>query len=382
MRVVLVNDHLHGGGAEVHVHALVALLRSAGHEVHLIADRPRPIHYVSRLFNPWLAWVLWREFRRIRPDVVHVHKFNLVWSIAPFLAGRLLGIPVVATLHDCGLVCPDGWGLDDRGQVCQRLFGGHCFGLECGRSRNGWKWSLYRRYNFVRNAIHMWGVRRWVDRTIAPSGFLTEWAGRFLGERSFRLPLFVEAPPSCPEPPSPEGPLRLFFAGRIQQEKGLQFLLEAMAGRNVSLRVAGDGSYLAALRTMAVRLGVRVEWLGSLDGAGVAREIATSEVCVLPSLWVENTPVFAFEAMRGARALLASRVGGFPDLITDGVNGLLAVRENAASLGEALDRLASDRALAAAMGKAGWARLREEWTAARHLRELENHYRAVMRGGR
>ena len=293
MKIALVNDHLHGGGAEVHVHALAGLLRSAGHEVHLITGRPRLIHYVSRWFNPWLVWVLWREFRRIRPDVIHVHKFNLVWSIAPFLAGRLLGIPVVATLHDCALVCPDGWGLDNNGQVCQRLFGGHCFNLKCGRSRNGWKWSLFRRYNFVRNVIHMWGVRRWASRTIAPSTFLTEWVGRFLGDRSFRLPLFVDAPPTCPAPASGDGPLRLFFAGRIQQEKGLQFLLEAMVGRNVSLRVAGDGSYLPVLRDMASRLGVRVEWLGSLDGAAVAHEISGAEVCVLPSLWVENTPVFA-----------------------------------------------------------------------------------------
>src|ERR1035437_606508 len=152
MRIQLVNDYPSGGGAEVHLHALAALLAENGDSVDILTASRHPIHYVSRIFNPWLTLAAWNRFRAFRPEVVHVHKYNLVWSVAPFLAAQSLRIPVVCTQHDFGAVCPEGWMVRGSGEVCELGFGAHCFSSRCLRS-NTTALDLYRRFNTLRLAV-------------------------------------------------------------------------------------------------------------------------------------------------------------------------------------------------------------------------------------
>ena len=89
MRILLINDYgFEYGGAEIYVLTLRDLLRAKGHDVRLIADRPRAIHYFSRVFNPWyllkFTWIILRW----KPDVIHVNKYNLVYSFVPALVGK------------------------------------------------------------------------------------------------------------------------------------------------------------------------------------------------------------------------------------------------------------------------------------------------------
>ncbi|HNY29957.1 MAG TPA: glycosyltransferase [Fibrobacteria bacterium] len=353
MRILLVNDYPTGGGAEVHLYALERLLGTAGHETDLLLGSRHPIHYASRLFNPWLLWKAWSRMRRFRPDVVHVHKHNLVWSIAPFLAARFLGIPVVCTQHDFGAVCPEGWMLRPDGQVCQRGVGPWCFSSRCQRS-NTLALDLYRRFNLFKLALYIPVLRRTVSVFTAPSAMLARWVERvYPGVPSLALPLFIDPPEESSESPSPDS-FTLFHAGRIEREKGLDVLVKAMAEvSGVRLRIAGDGGAVADLRDLVERLGLsdRVDWLGKIDRDRVLAECRGAHLAVLPSLWVENAPVFVLEAMREGCPVAASRVGGYPDLLEEGVNGFLVERGSVEGwkdllrrlVGEGFDRSAASR---------------------------------------
>lgn len=343
MRIQLVNDHNSGGGAEVHLHALAGLLDSNGHSVDILTGRKHPIHYASMLFNPWLYLVARNRFRSFRPDVVHIHKYNLLWSIAPFLAAKSLGIPVVCTTHDFSAVCPEGWMTRADASVCELGFGTHCFNTRCLRSTT-LALDGYRRFNVARLAIQIPVLRRTVRTFTAPSRFLAEWVGKlYPGVPSVALPLFIEAPATDTPAPSLRAAYTLFHAGRIEKEKGLQFLFEAVAQvPGIRFRIAGDGGYKTSLQELANRLGIsdQIDWLGKLPRDSVLQECRDAHLAALPSLWVENAPVFVLEAMREGCPVAASNVGGYPDLIEHGVNGFLVERASVAGW----KRLLSDEA--------------------------------------
>jgi glycosyltransferase involved in cell wall biosynthesis len=356
MRVQLVNDHHSGGGAEVHLHALAGLLGSNGHTVDLLTGRKHPIHYASMLFNPLLYLVARNRFRSFRPDVVHIHKYNLLWSIAPFLAAKNLGIPVVCTTHDFSAVCPEGWMTRRDASVCEKGFGAHCFNTRCLRSTT-LALDGYRRFNVARLALQIPVLRRTVKAFTAPSKFLADWVGKlYPGVPSIALPLFIEAPATDIVAPRLREAFTLFHAGRIEKEKGLQFLFEALAQvPGIRFRIAGEGGFKASLQELANRLGIadRIDWLGKLSRESVLQECRDAHLAALPSLWVENAPVFVLEAMREGCPVAASDVGGYPDLIEHGVNGFLVERGSIAGW----KQLLSDEAPSADRNTLGkWAR--------------------------
>ncbi|MBK9577193.1 MAG: glycosyltransferase family 4 protein [Fibrobacterota bacterium] len=379
-----INDYPSGGGAEVHLHALDRLLSVAGHQTDLLLGSRHPIHFVSRLFNPWLFWVAWRRMKSFKPDIVHVHKYNLVWSIAPFVAARLLKIPVVCTQHDFGAVCPEGWMLRPDGEICQRGVGPWCFSSKCQRSTT-LALDLYRRFNLAKLTLQVPVLKRTVAAFTAPSAMLASWVERvYPGVPSHALPLFID-PPHFDAVDQPDGSFTLFHAGRIEREKGLDVLIRGMASvPGVRLRIAGDGGAVSDLRALALALGIadRVEWLGKIGREQVLEECRTAHLAVLPSIWVENAPVFVLEAMREGCPVAASRVGGYPDLIEEGRNGFLVDRRSVQGWSDLLGRLTSqgfDRRSASRNAQDG---IRQRHSPQLFLERLMGIYRDSLSGKR
>lgn len=376
MRVLLVNDYgFESGGAETYVFALRDLLVSRGHTVRLVADGPRLIHYASRVFNPWYLIKFLAVIAAWRPDVIHINKYNLVYSFLPALAARILGRPAVITLHDVGLFCPDGFGLLADGSPCGKYLDRKCFGMKCYRSTTA-NLDIQRRLNFVRNMIQVPVHGRTVSAFLCPSRSLQEWARHYYGDRALLLPYFTSVPSVTPGPPPATPPLQVFFAGRIVKEKGLQFAIPALAGIAVELTIAGDGPYRAELEALAVRSGVeaQVHWLGKIPNAEVPARIAASHACILPSLWLENNPLFGYETMKGARVLLGARVGGIPDMIEEGFNGYLFPKGDAPAIAAVYRNLLGDRDRIAGMGRNGLEKARRDYDPEEHHRLLMDIY--------
>jgi len=268
-----------------------------------------------------------------------------------------------------------------NGKVCELGFGPHCFDSRCLRS-NTTALDLYRRFNALRLAVQVPVLSRTVSVFTAPSRFLSDWVERlYAGVESVALPLFVETPESG-NLRVPTGPFTLFHAGRIEREKGLDVLLRAMATvPGIRLRVAGNGAARPALIELCGMLGIsdRVDWLGPVDRAQVLRECGQAHLAVLPSLWVENAPVFVLEAMREGCPVAASRVGGYPDLIEDGVNGFLVERGSVEDWSALLAKLLTefDRE---GMGTAARERIARRHSPEAFLREIRGIYAKAAPG--
>jgi glycosyltransferase involved in cell wall biosynthesis len=155
----------------------------------------------------------------------------------------------------------------------------------------------------------------------------------------------------------PPGATMVLAVGRLVAKKGFTHLVEA-ARRvdDVYVVVAGDGDLRRPLEEQARAAGNRVRFVGALDRETVARALAAADVVAVPSVVdaagnVDGLPNTVLEALASGRAVVASRVAGIPDVVRDGVTGLLVAAGDAEALAAALQRLARDPAERERLGR-------------------------------
>src|SRR5215831_8555544 len=204
------------------------------------------------------------------------------------------------------------------------------------------------------------------DAVVAVSAYVAERqraAGGVAAERIHVVPNPVSVPRTIARPAAEvraalglaPGRRLVAAAGRLTTEKGFSDLLEAADAlpEDVDVLVFGDGPERARLEAQRARLrtGARVRLAGQRPDA--ADCVAAADVCVVPSRWEEAFCLAAAEALARARPVVATRVGAIPELVRDGVTGLLVPPASATELADGILRLLDDPELAAALGRAG-----------------------------
>ena len=179
------------------------------------------------------------------------------------------------------------------------------------------------------------------------------------------------------EPAPAHEPVVIGTAALLERRKGIDVLLEASARLATPHRLViyGDGPLRAELEAAARDLGAPAEFLGFVSDAEA--RIAELDVFVLPSRG-ENLPIAILEAMAAAVPVVATRVGGVPEVVVEGETGLLVEPEDAAGLAAALDRVATDDAFRRRLGQAGATRIVEHFDARSTARQMVELYRKLV----
>ena len=403
MRVLLVGNHWTEGpgGAETMLVLTAGLLRAAGHEVvpFAVAEErtlPTPVRPLlpaaagsgsrTRFGEAWAGTWSPRAYRalvqvvdEVRPDVAHVHHVFERLTVSVLDALQRRGVPTVMTLHDYKPVCPN-FRLFTDGAPCTRCLSGRYVNVVRHRCLEGSRWRSVAAAADA-YASRARGVYERVDRFLAPSAFLRDRVveGGLPAERVQVLPNPVVAAASLR--PSAPGPPVVLYASRLVAVKGVDTLLDAAARlpAGVRVRLAGSGRLERAVRSRVAVEGLPVDVLGPLPPERVAAELRAAAVAVLPALWWENCPMAVLEAAAHGVPVVASAVGGVPELVDDGGTGLLVPPGDAAALAGALTRLLSDPAEADRLGRAGWARVRSRHDPVDHVAALQEQYRRVAR---
>ena len=182
----------------------------------------------------------------------------------------------------------------------------------------------------------------------------------------------------APQEPPPPSQYRILFVGALEAKKGVEHLLRALALADERLgdwqcELAGDGPLREALEQQARTLGIteRVRFHGALDFDTVSAAYRRASVCVAPSVIgpggrQEGIPNVMIEALAYAKPAISTPISGIPELIEDGVTGLLVPPENPDKLAEALLRLRRNPGFARALGRAGRAVVEQRFDLARN----------------
>lgn len=335
--------------------------------------RPPELYWraAQAMWSPLAARALRGLLAQVRPDVAHVHHLHRHLTPSVLVPLHEAGIPVVWTVHDYELVCPNGQLYAD-GAPCERCLG-HRY-QEAVRHRCKHDSLAESAAVAAEKALHhRLDAFRHVDRFLCPSRFLADRLLRFGLDpaRLVHLPNGVEPPP----PPAPAPAARWLYAGRITAEKGVRDLLAAARLLpEHPLTVCGDGPLLAELRASAP---AHVTFTGALSPVEVRRRLAHADVVVVPSRWPENDPYAVLEAQAAGRAVVASAIGGIPEQVTDDVDGVLVPPAQPPALAAAVRALLADPARRTRLGEAAAARITRTRSLARWMDQVEATYRQL-----
>jgi glycosyltransferase involved in cell wall biosynthesis len=402
MRVLLIGNHWTPGpgGAETMLAGTAQTLRDQGHLVFPFAVRESatldtPLIDLlpaaagasarTRFAQAWAGTWSPAAYRATsaaiaaaRPDIAQVHHVYERLTTSTLDALRAGGIPTVHVLHDYKAVCPN-YRLYRGGAPCTECLNGSYFQVARHRCLEGSRWRS------VAAAVEGYAATgrqlyHRVDRLIAPSAFLRDRVveGGLPRERISVLPNPVAA---APEPSAaPADPPYFVYAGRLVAEKGLDVLLDAARALppRTRIRIIGGGRLAGRLGERVRLERLPVDLLGAQPPPVVAAQIRGAVAALLPALWWENCPMAVLEAAAQGVPVVACAVGGIPELVHSGDNGLLVPPNDPTALTDAMRELLDDPALVRRLGVAGWRRVRDRHDPQDYGRKLTSVFDEVI----
>jgi len=387
------------------VHRLIKKQIAAGHEVHVFSTQSQKnqpsldaARFVKRfdysrsegalrdahkavafLWNREAKRAMTETLRDLRPDVIHLHNIYHHLSTSILAPIRQSRIPCVQTLHDYKLACPN-YKMFTEGSVCERCKGRNYFE------------SVVHQCLFPSTAANMLAAvemgmtklaqsyERTVKIFIAPSQFLADKMVAW-GEPSSKFEV-IPNPVDIPEVSASRDGNFLLAVGRLSIEKGFDTLIRAAARvPDVRIKIAGIGPEESRLKQLVKTLNAKnIEFVGFLrhDDLGEMRRRAMG--LVVPSVWYENAPLAVLEALADGLPVIASRIGGLPELVEDGNNGFLFDAQSPEALAIAMKRFVTgDGCNPSAMAASSRHRAKERYTWSMHMAALEALYCRVQR---
>lgn len=309
-----------------------------------------------------------------KPDIVHFH--NIYHQLTPALikVAHDFGCKIVLTAHDYKIACPTYLMFRD-GKVCDScLTGGvsHVLKYRC-QSGSFTKSLLLALEAYWQSAANYYSM---LDVIITPSIFLRDLLTKKLP--SSRIDVIANGTEDnvlTNNIRNDEG--YFLYFGRLSKEKGVETVLSAhkkMRNKAV-LKIAGTGP----LYTELVTKYPDAQFLGYIpQGDKLHHLISHSRAVIQPSVCYENCSMSILEAMSFAKAIIGSRIGGIPEQIRDGVEGMLFEPGNAEELAAAMDFLSSNPGEACEMGARAKTRLSEKYSLNQHIESLLALYNGLM----
>lgn len=360
MRILLVNKfHYLRGGSEKYYFELAQLLKSKGHTVGFFSMKHEenittgdPEYFVEEIdlntgsklkaldviYSQENKRLMAKALEEFKPDIVHINNFQRQLSASIIDAIKEKNIPIVMTAHDLNPICPASIMLYN-GEVCDDCITkgyAQCIKKKCvkGSTLKSTLGVMEKKYYDFHK------VFRKIDCIISPSEFNKNQLvnGKLKYNEIIALHNFVNE--------SERNDYVLgdyaFYLGRLSKEKGILNLIEAIGDiPNAKLLIAGDGPERERIEAYISehKLDGRITLLGYQNQDSIHKYITNSRFVVIPSICNENCPYSVLEAMEIGKPIVASRIGGIPELIADGENGYLYKADDINELKEKLTLL-------------------------------------------
>ena len=385
IRVLTVHNYYQQPGGEEQIWSTEsALLESYGHEVMRYTLDNDQINGANPLLlaknTVWNSGV-YQELRSLirqqKPQIAHFHNTFPMISPAAYYAVKDEGIPVVQTLHNYRLLCPNALFFR-QGQVCEDCLG-KTFSLPgvvhgCYRGSRPASAVVAATMAF-HSLVGTWSQA--VDVFIAYSRFAMD---KFIqgGLPAQKLAFKTNFLHPAPQPSTGEGGYAL-FVGRLSVEKGLGVMINAwrQLGGKIPLKIVGDGP-MAGLVTEAVKEMPEIEWLGRIPLEQVYEVVGNAAFLVFPSEWYETFGRVAIEAFAKGTPVVASKIGAITELIDHQRTGLHFSPSDPKDLADKVEWLLAHPQELSRMRQEARAEFEAKYTAADNYKRLIEIYQSAI----
>lgn len=407
MRILITNTHYYlGGGDSTYTLNLAQLLREYNHQTSFFAmhdKRNLPdanadlfvSHIDFRELNQKKSFIsafkvlrrtiysleAEKKFRllikRSRPDIVHLQNIHHHITPSIIFEAKRNGLPLVWTLHDYKLICPNTHFLIDRkNTICEACGNGSFYHALLKKCKKG---SLFASgvacieaytHRFIK-------VKDCVEFFLTPSNFLRNklLSRNFPSEKVIHLPLFL---PDCLFNYKESNEDYFLFLGKIEPIKGVYHLLKACRILpEINLILAGR--FEESMKDEFIKLLPKnVQYVGLKEGEDLRNLIGNAKALVLPSICYENQPLSILEAFASGKPVIASNIGGIPELVKDRERGILVPPGDVKALTEALAWVSKNPSSVNRMGKNAYEYAKKEHNAEIHYQRLMEIYKKAL----
>lgn len=365
MKVLLVNKfHYLKGGSEKYYFELGKLLEENGHEVAYFSmnnekniklnnkeyfveeidlNSNNKLKALDVIYSKENKKIMEKALDDFKPDIVHINNFQRQLSSSIISAIRKRNIPIIYTAHDLQAICPNIVMLNRNNEICNKCKNGKYYNCIKGKCiKNSTLKSLlggiegyYYRLRNIYNKI---------DHIITPSIFYEKELKKDGIKNVTGLHNFILLEDYQVETKD-EG--YLLYIGRLSKEKGIFDLVKAMKDNKETLLIAGSGPEKEKIEKLIKeeKLTKRVKLLGQLKPSEVKDYVRKAHAVVVPSLWYENCPYSVLETIAIGKPIIGANIGGIPELVIDGENGLLFESGNSKDLSKKINELYSNKKL-------------------------------------
>jgi glycosyltransferase involved in cell wall biosynthesis len=408
VKILLVNNFYYNRGGDcTYLFSLKKLLEEKGHKV-IVFSMHHPLNFKSQYSKYFVSHIDYAEeskkmsissgfrvlFRSIysaearkkmeklikdeKPDIVHLNNIRHHLTPSILYPMKSSNIPVVWTLHDYQLICPNISFLA-AGKVCERCKKRKYFWPAISRCKKGS--FLASTMAAIEHSFQIiTKVYGCVDAFICPTDFLKnkyEEYG-FYEQKLTVLNHFIDSDSDSMNAGAGD---YVLYIGRLSEEKGLITLIDAVAKEgSCKLKIVGNGSFRDKLSEYVElkHLKERVELVGYKTRIEVMEIIKKCKFLVIPSEWYEVSGLVILEAYACGKPVIGSRIGGIPENIQDGETGYLFEPGNSDELCEKISYMTKNHDKVQEMGEAAKKYINHKFNSEKHYSRLMDIYRKVL----
>jgi glycosyltransferase involved in cell wall biosynthesis len=361
----------------------------------------------KQLYNANVEKLIEPLLRKIKPDIIHFHNLSGL-TLSPIKLASKAGIPAVITMHDYWSLCPNNMLFTRNHEPCTH-YSGKRFCVNCFHQYDYWG-SLPYRQAIIKNEIE-----RGTGRIITPSRFMADriaeagysqemlrtifhgleietFRGQIKPLHEAGDALFSTGPDMAKAKAQIESSdFLLQFAGHLTVHKGGEYLIRALSllkkdHRHFTLAVTGLAHHqeIGRLRSLISALDIadNIIFLGKIDPQFLPSLYARADAVVVPSIWYENASVVIAEAMMSGTPVIASDIGGNPEFVENGHNGLTFKPKDHIDLSRKIRCLLEDPSLVKDMRKNALSRAFDLFNMTTHINSTRACYdEAIARRG-
>lgn len=389
MRIVLAhNFYQQAGGEDKVFYAEKSLLEEKEHIVSTLTKHNDEILRYSlpqkflfpfkTVYHSTYKRYLRRFIEQARPDIVHFHNTFPLISPAAYDACYEANVPVVQTLHNFRLLCPSALFLRS-GKVCEDCLGKTppwpalrhaCY--RNSRTQTAVLTAMLTSHRILRTwqnkvntyiVLNSFARQKFIDGGLPPDKIVVK-------------PNFVAEPGIIPK--SAEYAL---FVGRLSEEKGIKVLINAWENvKDIPLKIIGNGPLFDLAKRLIETYKIRnAELLGKLSSAHVWEYLSRATFLVMPSICYENLPMTIIEAFAAGVPVIASRLGGMAEIVTDRHTGLHFTPGDAVDLAKKIRWAWENSPQMSEMSKAARKEYENKYTAEKNYQMLLKIYQNAIK---